>query len=126
MIRFLPAHTKLTCFATFRFYKEELAGDTDNYVHALANYSGTDVFTALRETAREAIECNRRIESVLEGTGHYQKAWHKHGAGYLQLHLARKRYKLSHLGVGIDEPVKKERRRSSRMVEALQHYLDMS
>lgn len=91
---------RLTGIFRNSFYKEELAGDTDNYIHGLALYSGTDVITALRETAREAIECVRRIEKVLEGTGHYQKAWHRHSTGYVHMHLTRGRYRLWELGVG--------------------------
>lgn len=57
--------------------------------------------TSLQAAAKEAIECSRRIEKVLEGTGPYQKAWHIHGAGYLHLHLSRHWYKLKDLDIKV-------------------------
>jgi hypothetical protein len=79
----------------------------DNYIHTRAAYSGGDAVSALKETAQDAIDCARRIESVLAGKGEYEKAWRLHATGYIQMHVMRGRYRLWELGVG-DNPDPKE------------------
>lgn len=82
------------------FYKEELNGDSDNYIHSKAAYAGIDIIASLKETAKEAIECAQRTENVLEGKGEYQKAWQQHLTGYVEMHLMRGRYRLWEVGIG--------------------------
>lgn len=83
-----------------RFYKEELAGDVDNYIHSQAACNGIDAIESLKWTARDAIGCARRIEQVLEGKGEYEKAWKQHSRGYIEMHLMRARYRLWEVGIG--------------------------
>lgn len=91
-----------------RFYKEEIAGDRDNYIHGKAAYDGDcDISLALEETANEAIACARRIEAVLEDKGDYGKAWRLHATGYIRMHIMRGRYRLWEVGVG-NKPEAKE------------------
>lgn len=94
-------------FSRVRFYKETLSGETSNFINITAAYEGTDSITTLNRTAKEAIDCARRIESVLAGKGEYERAWRLHAAGYIQMHIMRGRYRLWELGVG-DKPDKKE------------------
>ncbi|KAF3015269.1 terpene cyclase [Neopestalotiopsis sp. 37M] len=82
------------------FYKEMLAGEVDNYISTKAAYSGSGYVTALKETAKDAIDCARRIESVLSGKGEYERAWRLHATGYIQMHVMRGRYRLWELGLG--------------------------
>ncbi|KAK9420885.1 putative Longiborneol synthase [Seiridium unicorne] len=84
------------------FYKETLAGEVDNYISTKAAYSGGNYLTALKETAKDAIDCARRIESVLAGKGEYERAWRLHATGYIQMHVMRGRYRLWELGLGHD------------------------
>ncbi|KAK7740949.1 hypothetical protein SLS53_005012 [Cytospora paraplurivora] len=82
------------------FYKEELNGDVDNYIHSQAAYNGIDIIESLKWTAKDAIDCARRIEQVLEGKGEYEKAWKQHSRGYIEMHLMRGRYRLWEVGIG--------------------------
>ncbi|KAI0482206.1 isoprenoid synthase domain-containing protein [Xylariaceae sp. FL0804] len=69
------------------FYKETLAGEVNNYIRSEAAYGDGDIFTTLKETAQGAIDCERRIASVLAGKGEYEEAWRLHAAGYIQMHV---------------------------------------
>ncbi|RGP78366.1 longiborneol synthase [Fusarium longipes] len=92
------------------FYKETLEGDDSNYINATAAYDETDAIATLDKTARDAIDCARRIESVLAGKGEYERAWRLHASGYLEMHVMRARYRLWELGCGkspeVEEVVK--------------------
>ncbi|KAF5022588.1 hypothetical protein F66182_5359 [Fusarium sp. NRRL 66182] len=89
------------------FYKETLEGETSNYINATAAYDGTDSITTLHKTSKDAVDCARRIESILAGKGEYEKAWRLHAAGYIQMHVMRGRYRLWEVGVG-NKPDAKE------------------
>jgi hypothetical protein len=77
-----------------------LEGDTSNYINATAAYDETDAIATLLKTSQDAIDCARRIESVLAGKGEYEQAWRLHAAGYIQMHIMRGRYRLWEVGVG--------------------------
>lgn len=87
----------------FSFYKEELQGEQDNYVHTRAKYEGKDVFTTLGEIADETTACTQRIHAVLADGGAarrpYAAAWRTHELGYIDFHGLSGRYRLEELGL---------------------------
>ncbi|KAI1420849.1 isoprenoid synthase domain-containing protein [Xylaria sp. FL1777] len=82
------------------FYKEEKAGEKDNYMHNRAFYEGKDIYTVFREVIQEDVEAHRRVEVILRGREPYAKAWHEHAMGFVAMHKAMGRYRLWELGLG--------------------------
>lgn len=83
-----------------RFYKEEKAGITKNYIHQRTNYEGRDVISVLKDAAKECLEAQKRVEVVLEGREPYRSAWLDHLHGYIHMHKTTKRYRLSEIDLG--------------------------
>ncbi|KAJ7110795.1 isoprenoid synthase domain-containing protein [Mycena crocata] len=84
------------------FYKEELAGETHNFVHGRALASGKSPLSELSSVAQECLAATRRVRSILRGTGRYEEAWRAFERGYVTLHTAGKRYRLAEIGFGED------------------------
>ncbi|KAI1126966.1 isoprenoid synthase domain-containing protein [Nemania abortiva] len=82
------------------FYKEEKAGEKDNYMHSRAFYEAKDVYTVFKEVVQESVDAHRRIQVVLCGREPYARAWHEHAMGFVAMHKAMGRYKLHELGLG--------------------------
>ncbi|KAI0869874.1 isoprenoid synthase domain-containing protein [Hypoxylon argillaceum] len=82
------------------FYKEEKAGEEDNYMHSRASYEGKDIYTVFKEVIQENIDAHRRIQVVLCGREPYGRAWHEHAMGFVAMHKAMGRYRLHELGLG--------------------------
>ncbi|RGP64952.1 longiborneol synthase [Fusarium sporotrichioides] len=82
------------------FYKETLGGETNNYINTTAAYEGIDSTATLHKTSQDAVNCARRIESVLAGKGKYEEAWRLHASGYIQMHNMRGRYRVWEVGIG--------------------------
>jgi hypothetical protein len=78
------------------FYKEELAGETVNYVHLLQavrrKESGLEVVHDLIE---EAVGLSEEIDALLIGDA--KEMWECWKVGYITYHLCDSRYKLSEL-----------------------------
>ncbi|KAI1164972.1 isoprenoid synthase domain-containing protein [Nemania serpens] len=89
----------------FSFYKEECAGEKDNYMHTRAFYEGIDVYETLRKVSEETMDAYRRIELVLEGKDPYAQLWHDHVLGYVSFHTVSERYKLRDLGLDESLPM---------------------
>ncbi|KAH7001267.1 longiborneol synthase [Ilyonectria destructans] len=87
------------------FYKEELGGDTRNYIHNRATCSGKPVLTVVEEVNKETIESARRVEKILKGRGIYEKSWNDSIRGYMAMHTTNPRYKLTDLGIGEEHPL---------------------
>jgi len=87
----------------FRFYKEELLGEEDNYAHSRARYNGKDVVATLKDIVEDTEACYRRIRELLmarESDGQaYANAWQVHEQGYIDFHMFSGRYKLEELGL---------------------------
>ncbi|KAI0441627.1 isoprenoid synthase domain-containing protein [Xylaria telfairii] len=82
------------------FYKEEKAGEEDNYLHNRAFYEGKDIYTVFREVIQEDVDAHRRIMVVLHGREPYAQAWHEHAMGFVAMHKGMERYRLWELGLG--------------------------
>ncbi|KAJ6472342.1 hypothetical protein C8R47DRAFT_987836, partial [Mycena vitilis] len=85
-----------------RFYKEELAGETHNFVHGRAQASGKSPLSELAAIAQECLAATRRVRTILRGKGKYEEAWQAFEHGYVTFHTAGKRYRLDEIGFGED------------------------
>ena len=78
------------------FYKEELAGETVNYVHLLRavrrKESGIEV---VRDLIEEVVGLSEEISALLVGEA--KEMWECWKVGYIAFHLCDSRYKLSEL-----------------------------
>ncbi|KAI1503430.1 isoprenoid synthase domain-containing protein [Biscogniauxia marginata] len=103
--RYMEAIPDMRDFISFTndilsFYKEETAGEKDNYIHIRAFYDGKSVFTTLEDVIRENVDALHRTQVVLQDKGPYAQAWHDHAMGYVTFHKMVERYKLGELGLG--------------------------
>ncbi len=87
------------------FYKEELEGETRNYIHNLASCTGKPTISVVEEVKRETLECSSRIEMILKGRGKYAQSWSDSVRGYMAMHTTNPRYKLKDLGLGEEHPL---------------------
>lgn len=87
------------------FYKEELGGDTRNYMHNRASSTGKPILAVVQEVNNEAIESARRVEAILKGRGKYEQSWNESVRGYMAMHTTNPRYKLKDLGLGEEHPL---------------------
>ncbi|TFY63689.1 hypothetical protein EVJ58_g3111 [Rhodofomes roseus] len=75
------------------FYKEELAGETDNYIHERALATGRLTADVLQEVIDETVAAIKRVRSVL-GDAEARAAWENFAAGYIRVHTDNPRYRL--------------------------------
>ena len=78
------------------FYKEELAGERDNYVHDRALVTDKSISTVLTELVSELVESIERARSILKGDKE-KEAWERLLAGYVAYHYTTPRYRLAEL-----------------------------
>lgn len=77
-------------------YKEELEGDTDNYIYARAEVTGKSVSETLRTVIDEWFAARGRIRQTLP-SGPARAAWDSFEAGFVSLHLVLPRYRVQEL-----------------------------
>ncbi|KAK6214998.1 longiborneol synthase [Colletotrichum tabaci] len=87
------------------FYKEELSGDTRNYVHNRAMATGKPVLTELEEVKNEVVEAANRASTILKGRGRYEQSLRESVRGLLAMHTANPRYRLGDLGLAEEHPL---------------------
>lgn len=87
------------------FYKEELSGDTRNYIHNRASCTEKPVLTVVDEVNKEAIQSARRIEAILKDQGKYEQSWKDSVRGYMAMHTTNPRYRLEELNLGEEHPL---------------------
>ncbi|OBZ70154.1 Trichodiene synthase [Grifola frondosa] len=80
------------------FYKESLAGETDNYVHLRAAAERKTPTIVLRELSSEVTNTVRRIKVVTAKDKELAAVWHRFLNGYLEFHIKTPRYRLKELG----------------------------
>lgn len=81
-----------------RFYKEELAGDTTNYVSLRAGYERKTSISTLDGVIKDCVAAFRRTRLVLSGRGAYAEAWQTFAMGYVTFHVTNPRYRLDEFG----------------------------
>ncbi|KXN84673.1 Trichodiene synthase [Leucoagaricus sp. SymC.cos] len=83
----------------FSFYKEELAGETVNFVSLYANAHGIPKLDALKRLAEETAQCYQRGSQLLQSHPEAWKAFRATCAGYIKFHASSPRYKLDQLNL---------------------------
>jgi hypothetical protein len=79
------------------FFKEELAGETINYVSLSAQSKGVTKLEALQILADETAQCYIRASRLLEPYPEAWKAFRAFCVGYIGYHVQTPRYKLDQL-----------------------------
>ena len=79
------------------FYKEELAGETDNLVHMRSRISGESPLATLRQLCWETEEQFRRAYETLSPSPETQAIWKGFLVRYTQFHTSTTRYRLQEL-----------------------------
>jgi len=80
------------------FYKEFLAGETNNYVSNRAHVTGKSLSDTLQDTVNDTLAAYARITKGFESTD-ASIAWRRFVHGSLDFHFTLKRYRLSDLGI---------------------------
>ncbi|PPQ81647.1 hypothetical protein CVT25_013342 [Psilocybe cyanescens] len=83
-----------------RFYKEDLAGERNNYIYNRAHVTQKSALDALQDTINEIMDAHARITEVLKDTAAYVP-WRIFVNGYIAFHHTLKRYHLEDLGFKI-------------------------
>ncbi|EKM60124.1 uncharacterized protein PHACADRAFT_251020 [Phanerochaete carnosa HHB-10118-sp] len=78
------------------FYKEELVGEKNNFVHDRACVTSKDLEATLMDTLEDAVDAVNRGREILQGEKERQ-AWESHVMGYVAFHFISPRYKLKEL-----------------------------
>ncbi|KAK6064484.1 hypothetical protein SCUP234_12993 [Seiridium cupressi] len=82
------------------FYKEEKAGEMDNYVRTMSMYESKEPILVLKDLATKVFVALDRIRSIMNGKAEYANACDKHEKGYVAFHTLSRRYKLYEIGLG--------------------------
>lgn len=75
------------------FYKEEKAGDTNNFIHDRARVTGKDVRVVLLELLEDVVSAVHKVREILQGEKE-REAWERFLSGYVTFHLLTPRYEL--------------------------------
>jgi hypothetical protein len=78
------------------FYKEELAGEEDNFVHMRAKISGKDLISTLEDICDETLQLIDNISATLADKPAHA-VFQEYITGYLRFHLSTTRYRLEEL-----------------------------
>ena len=79
------------------FYKEELAGEDDNYVHMRAGLSGNGTIATLEEICEETLTEISNITATLSHDPEAAEVFDCYIRDYLRFHFSTTRYKLEEL-----------------------------
>ncbi|KAI1793271.1 terpenoid synthase [Ganoderma leucocontextum] len=83
--------------ANLSFYKEQLAGETKNYVHIRSTTDQATPVEMLRLLADEILACAQRIMQLIGEDRELMAIWHSFEQGYLAFHVNTPRYRLADL-----------------------------
>ena len=78
------------------FYKEELANETNNFVHDRARVTGKGIKAVLQDILEEVINAVTRAREILQGEKE-KETWERFLSGYVAFHFLSPRYKLETL-----------------------------
>ncbi|KAL7791503.1 hypothetical protein V8C37DRAFT_381897 [Trichoderma ceciliae] len=70
------------------FYREEVGGDTRNYLHNCVGTTGQPMLIALRvqDVSRDTTRCAKRIDEILKGRSIYEQSRKDSVRGYMAMH----------------------------------------
>ena len=113
---YVPENLLITPLRSLSFYKEELAGETNNYVHLRASAEQTSAEGVLRQLVEEVLDSNRHMDALTYEDPELAALWQRYmqvranssyaksalftppQQGYLEFSLKAKRYRLAELG----------------------------
>ncbi|KAI0442582.1 terpenoid synthase [Xylaria telfairii] len=103
----IPDMNKYLVFTNdiWSFYKEECAGEKDNYINLRAIYEKKGAHEVFQDVAHEAKDAFNRIRGVLGGNELAARAWHDHAVGYVAMHTSSARYRLDEIGLAENLPI---------------------
>ena len=81
------------------FYKEEMRGESDNFISLLSASQGLDKMTVLATLASDVAKSNDVIKAILRDEPDALQAWLTFMAGYVYFHTSNARYKLDRLNL---------------------------
>ncbi|RPD54631.1 terpenoid synthase [Lentinus tigrinus ALCF2SS1-6] len=81
------------------FYKEELAGETNNYVHLRAAAEQLSPLEVLRRLTGEVIDTALRIRKIIGDDRELAEIWEMYLQCYLEFSIRTPRYRLCDLGI---------------------------
>ncbi|KAF5653730.1 longiborneol synthase [Fusarium sp. NRRL 25303] len=84
------------------FYKEEMVGETHNYIHNRGWYEDKDPEFVFAEIVDEITTKTQQMRLVLEGREPYLNLLNTHLLGYIAFHKLNSRYRLWEVGLGKD------------------------
>ncbi|CVL04736.1 related to longiborneol synthase [Fusarium mangiferae] len=84
------------------FYKEEMAGETHNYIHNRGWYEDKDPESVFAEIVDDITTKAQQIRLVLKGREPYLNLLNTHLLGYIAFHNLNSRYRLWEVGLGED------------------------
>ncbi|EIW59698.1 terpenoid synthase [Trametes versicolor FP-101664 SS1] len=99
-VQILPEidHWTLGANDILSFYKEELAGETNNYIHLRAAAEQTSTDAVLRRLVEEVTDTARRVVKIAADDEELSRIWNRYMQCYLEFHLRTPRYRLAELG----------------------------
>lgn len=83
-----------------RFYKEERAGENDNFISQMAMYEDKEKVAVVEDLIDDVAKAVERIRATIQGKGPYAAAVEDHILGYVAFHKLSPRYRLSEVGLG--------------------------
>lgn len=92
------ADTYADCLSTsdvFSFYKEELVGESVNYVSLIAAIRGISKIQALDSLSNDVVDAHKRCLQILSKDAY--EAYLRFSHGYVGFHVSLDRYKLNEL-----------------------------
>ncbi|THH13952.1 hypothetical protein EW146_g6325 [Bondarzewia mesenterica] len=102
-VQAIPEMDRLLCMVNdiLSFYKEEVAHETDNYVHTVSQVSGLSPAQVLSQTIERAVTANDRVTTILsesdDSADELVTAWQSFVRGYVAFHMQHDRYRLTEL-----------------------------
>ncbi|TBU54657.1 terpenoid synthase [Dichomitus squalens] len=82
------------------FYKEQLAGETKNYIHIRATTDQMTPVDMLRQVADEVLASGERVELLIGDDAQLMRIWRSFEHGVLEFHVKTQRYQLAGLTFG--------------------------
>ncbi|KAI0770509.1 terpenoid synthase [Fomes fomentarius] len=96
-LQMLPYMERWVVGANLSFYKEELAGETKNYIHMCAAAEQVTPADALRALANEVLNHTHTIKTLAGEDIELASLWEQYVQRVLEFHINARRYRLSEL-----------------------------
>jgi hypothetical protein len=84
---------------THSFYKEEVTGETKNYVNSKAKSEKKSAMAAMREIVADTAQRYLSVTSLLVTKEPYYRAWNEFVMGYVAMHVRNDRYMFADIGL---------------------------